>query len=65
MCLINLEIISCVTGGLTELQALVTLLIRGKMKYVNSEVMHWYILACCKNKLSKLGHIALLLLFSK
>ena len=65
MCLINLGIRSHVTGGLSELQALVTLLICGKMKYVNSEVMHWYILAYCKNKLNKLGHIALLLLFSK
>lgn len=61
MCLTSLEIMSCVIGGMPESRALTC----GKKKYVNSEVIHWYILAYCKNKLSKLGCTALLLLFSK
>lgn len=65
MCLTSLERMSCVTGGMTELKAQVTSLVCGKMKYVNSEVMPWYILAYSKNELNKLGHIAVPLLLSK
>lgn len=65
MCLISLEIMPCVTGGVTELKAVLTLLVFGEIKYVNSEVMHWYILAHSRNKLNKLGHIAVPILISK
>ena len=65
MCLTSLEIMSCVISGMPESRVLIMLLTCGKKKYVNSEVIHWYILACCKNKLNKLGRTALLLLFSK
>lgn len=65
MYLIGLEVMPCATGGVAELKALVTLLICGKMKYVNSEVMCWYILAYSKNKQNKLGCIAVHFLFIK
>lgn len=67
MCLTSLEIMSCVIGGMPESRALIMLLTYGKKKYVNSEVIHWYILAYCENKLHrlhKLGRTPLLLLFS-
>lgn len=67
MCLTSLEIMSCVIGGMPESRVLIMLLTCGKKKYVNSEVIHWYILAYCENKLHrlhKLGLTALLLLFS-
>ena len=67
MCLTSLEIMSCVIGGMPESRELIMLLTCGKKKYVNSEVIHWYILAYCENKLHRLhtlGRTALLLLFS-
>lgn len=65
MYLISLEVMSCATGGVGELKALVTLVICEKMKYVNSEVMCWHILAYSKNKQNKLGRIAVHLLLIK
>lgn len=55
MCLTSLEIMSCVISGMPESRVLIMLLTYGKKKYVNSEVIHWYFLACCKNRLISLA----------